>query len=351
MSLERAQRAGLLQAAHHLTLRCDGTDAALSMIADVMHVVSSTAHPVSRQAAAAAISAVLHLLASHLRLAVDGARERALDDDAFARSVVTTADATEPLDNGGCPPHRLDSNIIARTGRLMVQTMDAAAVLLLVNEDNHNDGYGSTNARNADDDDVIYDVLCGANAALLSLVSTAVWIGSSSSIYFHGSGSDARSFDDVAHTAYQSSGRLGLALHHLEGSSDVDTALKRECTNMRLHRAALRAATAAVRGGFSGAGAHSLDNLTNNPIPSAFVVSAAAVPSNRHERRVAKLRKIHWVDTAAQEPSSDEEQDGDGDDDDDSMFCVRPSAAALVLGIAGWEMDENPDMTDQPPPP
>jgi hypothetical protein len=63
LSSECSQRAGLLRTAHHLTFRCDGTDSAISMIADVIHVVSSNADPVSFQAATTATSVALHLLA------------------------------------------------------------------------------------------------------------------------------------------------------------------------------------------------------------------------------------------------------------------------------------------------
>ena len=304
VSLERSQRAGLLRTAHHLTLRCNGTDAAISMIADVMHVVSSRADPVSYQAAATATSVVLHLLAAHLQLAVDGARESTLS--AFER-----VDG-DPAAHGDS----LDLNSITRAGRLMVQTMDAA--VMLVNN-------RSNSKRDADE----VDVLRGANAALLSLVSTAAaWTGSSSSVSVPAG--RERCFDDVAHAAYQSSGRLGVAVERSAGwDNDVD--MKRECANMRLHRVTLRAA-AAMRGG-----ARLLHNTATLPNSAVLPGSVLAAGGGAYDRSVSKYRKAQWVDMAAQEPSSDEDGD-DGDGDDDAIFCVRPSGA---VGIAGWELDDD----------
>jgi hypothetical protein len=91
LSTEQAQRAGLLQTAHKLSLECNGGDAALSMIADVMHVVSSAADPVSAPAASTATAVALCLLASHVRGAVANARGESLKMERGSQAVAATS--------------------------------------------------------------------------------------------------------------------------------------------------------------------------------------------------------------------------------------------------------------------
>jgi len=296
LSTECSQRAELLRTAHHLTLKCNGTDAAISMIADVMHVVSSKADPVSFEAAATTTIVALHLLAAHLQLPVSSARESSLN--AFER---TEEDADMTRES-------LYLKSITRIGHLMVQAIDTAVIFLSSGRRRKQNVHG-------------VDILCGANAALSSLVSAATWIGSSSVSVPSGS----ERFEDVARAAFQSSGRLGVAVESSEGlDNNVD--MKHECANMELHRVALRAAVVMQDSAY----------VTQDTLMQATFPSISPTMPSGEKRSLSKYRNVRWVDMAAQEPSSDEDND---DGDDDAMFCVRPSSA--VGGIAGWDLDDD----------
>ena len=293
--LERAQRAGLLQTAHHLTLRCNGVDAAISMVADVIQVLSSTTDPISSSAAATATSVMLSLLASHLHSIIN-TRESAL---------CKSDQSDEGKLNDGC---FLDS--VTRVGSLIVQTIDAAAMMV-----NSNRSSLDVDANHCQRNGEV-DVLRGVNAAMWSLIiSTVTGIRAS----FGEVNSSANGlFSDVAHDAYQSSGRLGLALEKSMEGNDLELA-RLEVANLRSHRVALRAASALRGGG-------------ELPHHAPLAAMGTKTARSQHERTVAKFHKVHWVDMAAQEPSSGEEFDGD--DDDDATFCLHRRG----VGFAGWEV-------------
>ena len=77
-SFERAQRVSLLKTAHHLTLKCDGVNAAIAVIMDVVHVISNTTDPMPLQSSSTAISVVLDLLTSHVGRIIKDVRDDAL---------------------------------------------------------------------------------------------------------------------------------------------------------------------------------------------------------------------------------------------------------------------------------
>ena len=62
-----------------------------------------------------------------------------------------------------------------------------------------------------------------------------------------------------------------------------------------------------------------------------------------------KYGKLHWVDLAAEEPSSEEsESDASEEDDDEEMFCVRPNGGE---GIAGWGLVDGRPFPEAKPAP
>lgn len=295
LSLEFSQRVGLLQIGHYLTLRCNGADDAISMIADVIHVVSSSVDPVSSHAAAASIFVALHLLASHVHFAIDMARESALNQSIQS-------------DEGSVIDSSLQ-DMITRLGRLIVKSIGAVVTMT-------NDSTDSKDKAAIQSGSWIHygnQVLHGINAALLSLILSANWFRSTSS--------GNAIFDDILHAAYISSGRLGMAVQNC-AQGDSLTEAQCEITNLKLHRVALRAA-AALRGG---------ERLTQNASFASW--AGPAIVETRNKRVDGTFRRVHWVDMDAQEPSDGGETD-DNEDDDDAIFCVHPNG----MGISGWEMD------------
>ena len=73
-AVDRARRAGVLEAAHHLAFAHNGAGAAVSTLTDIAQVLSSTANPVPSSAAATNAAVVLHLLAAHVHRLVEGMR-------------------------------------------------------------------------------------------------------------------------------------------------------------------------------------------------------------------------------------------------------------------------------------
>jgi hypothetical protein len=284
-SFERAQRVSLLKTAHHLTLKCDGVNAAIAVIMDVVHVISNTTDPMPLQSSSTAISVVLDLLTSHVGRIIKDVRDDALGLNQRDREVNIDV-----------------SDLLMRVGELIVQTIDAAAMLV-------NNESGKKRKLSAV---VLVDIIHGVSATLLSLISISVWIASVRS----GDNKKSRRLDDVAKAAYESSGRLGIAVDSLEGEGS-NASVKRESARMRSNRVSLRAATA-LRAGAQ------LTDLSED--------KNAAKTGRRHR----KFRKMRWVDMEAEEPSSDEGGvEGEADDDeDDAIFCVRPNGD----GIEGWEM-------------
>jgi len=345
LSPEHAQRVALLQTAHHLTLKCNGYGAAISMIADVIHVVSSTTDPVSTPAAASSTFAVLHLLASHTRRGVTYARNKAL---------TMKRDEESRRDFWG---DEVDRNT-TRLGHLVVQTFDAAATMVV---DTFSIITGAPSMKHHSSQrrritttthemslsmlaSLCCVVLSGANAALSSLVFAAMW--TPPSLGGNGNGSFAK-FDDVIRAAYQNSGRLGIAVDHLcvvvdtggpkIALTDHYTVLKQACALLSSHRVALRAA-AAMR-----AGARVGELPSSAPPPRDFNGGVTSTAHRRKKQRHRDANVHHWVDMAAEEPSSDEGGGGGSfdDDDDDAIFCVRPSGGGVRPSggtMAGWDI-------------
>lgn len=287
-STSGALRANLLRAAHDLTLKFNGANAAVSVLADIVHVIASTADPVPTAAAATSAEVVLCLVASHMRRTVEGVREAGLAQDQNCGSI--------------------DAAATIRLGKLIAETIDAAGAIVA-----RGTGGKSSRAESSPPKDAVADMLRGANEALVSLVSSGIWIPTGGKVRF----------DDVVHAAYQSSGRLGIAVDKAYGSNACE-AMRLEIISMRSNRVAMRAATA-LRSG---------ERLHDD-------VLAGDDPETRaHSRRRRKYGKLHWVDLAAEEPSSEEsDEDVTDDDDDDAIFCVRPHGGSK--GIAGWELDDS----------
>ena len=281
-------RAKLLRAAHDLTLKFNGTNAAVSVLADIVHVIASTVDPVPTAAAAISAEVVLRLVASHMRRTVEGVREAGLAQDKSCGSV--------------------DAAVTIRLGKLIAETIDAAGAIVV-----RGTGGKTSRAESPPPKDAVADMLRGANEALVSLVSSGIWIPTGGKVRF----------DDVVHAAYQSSGRLGIAVDKIKGPSACE-AVRLEIISLRSNRVAMRAATA-LR---SGERLHD-DVLTRDD------------PETRaHSRRRRKYGKLHWVDLTAEEPSSEEsDEDVTDDDDDDAIFCVRPHGGSK--GISGWELDDS----------
>ena len=233
-----------------------------------------------------------------------------------------------------------------RLGHLVAQTFDAAATM--VGGATHEMSLGMVVS-------LCYVVLSGANVALSSFVSAAMWIPTtlpppsrspppppSVDTEAEAAASGQFEFDGVIRAVYQSSGKLGIAVDNLcvivagePDLADLRTLLKHACALLSSHRVDLRAA-AAMR-----AGAH----VDASPSSAPPRLNGGGVATMAHHRKKQRRRdaNVHWVDMAAEEPSSDEGGgEGDFDDDeDDAIFCVRPSRGATKGGsgsIAGWDM-------------
>ena len=113
-AVDRARRAGVLEAAHHLAFAHNGAGAAVSTLADIAQVLSSTANPVPSSAAATNAAVVLHLLAAHVHRLVEGMRS-----SMFAPMPASGTLASPSKRAAG------DAAATLRLGRLMCQTLDA----------------------------------------------------------------------------------------------------------------------------------------------------------------------------------------------------------------------------------
>lgn len=295
---ERSQRTELLQVAHHLAFAHNGPDAAISVIADVIHVVSSTKDSLPASASATALSVTLCLLSAHVRHAVCESRE----DTINFRDVGT-------IDTGV-------NNRLSRAGQLMVHAMDAA-LLLIKRMCRKADAMRSLRLTYLSAAEVT-NMICAVNISLTSLTSTSMWMP----LGVKPNASKRGKFDDALQAVYRSSGKLGATLEISAGDGYSKT-VERETEHLRSNRVSLRAA-ASLRGG-----ARLYERSAEDDAGSALI-------ANKHRGARRKFRKAHWVDFAAEEPSSDDGA-GEGDDDDgddDGMFCVRPNGD----GIQGWNM-------------
>ena len=113
-AVDRARRAGVLEAAHHLAFAHNGAGAAVSTLTDIAQVLSSTANPVPSSAAATNAAVVLHLLAAHVHRLVEGMRS-----SMFAPMPASGTLASPSKRAAG------DAAATLRLGRLMCQTLDA----------------------------------------------------------------------------------------------------------------------------------------------------------------------------------------------------------------------------------
>ena len=164
----------------------------------------------------------------------------------------------------------------------------------------------------------VTDMICAVNISLTSLTSTSMWMP----LGVKPNASKRGKFDDALQAVYRSSGKLGATLEISAGDGYSKT-VERETEHLRSNRVSLRAA-ASLRGG-----ARLYERSAEDDAGSALI-------ANKHRGARRKFRKAHWVDFAAEEPSSDDGA-GEGDDDDgddDGMFCVRPNGD----GIQGWNM-------------
>lgn len=318
---DRARRTAVLEAAHHLALVHNGAGAAVSTLADVVHVLSSTTNPVPSSAAATNAAVVLRLLAAHARRAVDGARSSVFAPTPTPRTPGTSGGARSAVDVSGT----------LRLGRLMCQTLDAVTATVKRN------GFGDgSSARSGGETSLtaakVAEALHGANTALAALVAVGNYFPQGGG----GASSASSRFDDIAHAAYTSAGKLGAAVdaRSIRLSSNALTSVNHQTTRLRAQRTALRALVA-LHGG---------ERLTDNA-PSGDDPESRA--SNKFQRKYGKL---HWVDLTAAEPSSGEssESDASEEDDDDEMFCVRPNGGE---GIAGWGLVDGAPFPEVKPAP
>ena len=311
---DRVRRASVLEAAHHLALAHNGAAAAVSTLADVVHVLCSTANPVPAAAAVTNAAVVLTLLAAHAHRAVDGARAAV-----FAQSPVPGT----PLKGARVA---VDVPGTLRLGRLVCQTLDA--VTATVKRNGFGDGSVSRTSLTAAK---VAEALHGANAAIAALVAVGNYFPQGGG----GASSASSRFDDIAHAAYQSAGKLGAAVdaRSISLTSNKLTCVKNQITRLRAQRTALRALVA-LRGG---------ERLLDDAPPGGD-------PDSRATRKFQrKYGGLHWVDLAAAEPSSEEsESDASEEDDDEEMFCVRPNDRE---GIAGWGLVDGAPFPEAKPAP
>jgi hypothetical protein len=317
-AVDRARRAGVLEAAHHLAFAHNGAGAAVSTLTDIAQVLSSTANPVPSSAAATNAAVVLHLLAAHVHRLVEGMRS-----SMFAPMPASRTLASPSKRAAG------DAAATLRLGRLMCQTLDAVTATVKRN------GFACNGVRASGGApmtvDTVVEALGGTNTALAALVSA----GNYSPQGGGGAASVSSRFDDVAHTAYQSAGRLGAAVDAQSTSlaSGELEVIRYQTARLQTYRTSLRAVVA-LRGG---------ERLTDD-------VPAGDDPESRASSKFRrKYGKLHWVDLAAEEPSSEESESGASEEDDDEeMFCVRPNGGE---GIAGWGLVDGRPFPEAKPAP
>jgi hypothetical protein len=213
----------------------------------------------------------------------------------------------------------------------MCQTLDAVTATVKRN------GFGDgSSARSGGETSLtaakVAEALHGANTALAALVAVGNYFPQGGG----GASSASSRFDDIAHAAYTSAGKLGAAVdaRSIRLSSNALTSVNHQTTRLRAQRTALRALVA-LHGG---------ERLTDNA-PSGDDPESRA--SNKFQRKYGKL---HWVDLTAAEPSSGEssESDASEEDDDEEMFCVRPNGGE---GIAGWGLVDGAPFPEVKPAP
>ena len=319
-AVDRARRAGVLEAAHHLAFAHNGAGAAVSTLTDIAQVLSSTANPVPSSAAATNAAVVLHLLAAHVHRLVEGMRS-----SMFAPMPASGTLASPSKRAAG------DAAATLRLGRLMCQTLDAVTATVKRNGFTCNGVRVRASGGAPMTVDTVVEALGGTNTALAALVSA----GNYSPQGGGGAASASSRFDDVAHTAYQSAGRLGAAVDAQSTSlaSGELEVIRYQTARLQTNRTSLRAVVA-LRGG---------ERLTDD-------VPAGDDPESRASSKFRrKYGKLHWVDLAAEEPSSEEsESDASEEDDDEEMFCVRPNGGE---GIAGWGLVDGRPFPEAKPAP
>ena len=319
-AVDRARRAGVLEAAHHLAFAHNGAGAAVSTLADIAQVLSSTANPVPSSAAATNAAVVLHLLAAHVHRLVEGMRS-----SMFAPMPASGTLASPSKRAAG------DAAATLRLGRLMCQTLDAVTATVKRNGFTCNGVRVRASGGAPMTVDTVVEALGGTNTALAALVSA----GNYSPQGGGGAASASSRFDDVAHAAYQSAGRLGAAVDAQSTSlaSGELEVIRYQTARLQTNRTSLRAVVA-LRGG---------ERLTDD-------VPAGDDPESRASSKFRrKYGKLHWVDLAAEEPSSEEsESDASEEDDDEEMFCVRPNGGE---GIAGWGLVDGRPFPEAKPAP
>ena len=319
-AVDRARRAGVLEAAHHLAFAHNGAGAAVSTLTDIAQVLSSTANPVPSSAAATNAAVVLHLLAAHVHRLVEGMRS-----SMFAPMPASGTLASPSKRAAG------DAAATLRLGRLMCQTLDAVTATVKRNGFTCNGVRVRASGGAPMTVDTVVEALGGTNTALAALVSA----GNYSPQGGGGAASASSRFDDVAHTAYQSAGRLGAAVDAQSTSlaSGELEVIRYQTARLQTYRTSLRAVVA-LRGG---------ERLTDD-------VPAGDDPESRASSKFRrKYGKLHWVDLAAEEPSSEEsESDASEEDDDEEMFCVRPNGGE---GIAGWGLVDGRPFPEAKPAP
>ena len=319
-AVDRARRAGVLEAAHHLAFAHNGAGAAVSTLADIAQVLSSTANPVPSSAAATNAAVVLHLLAAHVHRLVEGMRS-----SMFAPMPASGTLASPSKRAAG------DAAATLRLGRLMCQTLDAVTATVKRNGFTCNGVRVRASGGAPMTVDTVVEALGGTNTALAALVSA----GNYSPQGGGGAASASSRFDVVAHTAYQSAGRLGAAVDAQSTSlaSGELEVIRYQTARLQTNRTSLRAVVA-LRGG---------ERLTDD-------VPAGDDPESRASSKFRrKYGKLHWVDLAAEEPSSEEsESDASEEDDDEDIFCVRPNGGE---GIAGWGLVDGRPFPEAKPAP
>ena len=285
-------RAKLLRAAHDLTLKFNGTNAAVSVLADIVHVIASTVDPVPTAAAAISAEVVLRLVASHMRRTVEGVREAGLAQDKSCGSV--------------------DAAVTIRLGNLIAETIDAAGAIVVRGTG------GKLLAPRVPSEIAVADMLRGANEALVSLVSSGIWIPTGGKVRF----------DDVVHAAYQSS----------EGWESLSTKSKDQARVKLCGSRSSPCAPTVLRC------APPLRCEASERLHGG-VLTRDDPETRAHSRRRRKYGKLHWVDLTAEEPSSEEsDEDVTDDDDDDAIFCVRPHGGSKGISV-GNLMTAHPSLS------
>ena len=224
-----------------------------------------------------------------------------------------------------------DAAATLRLGRLMCQTLDAVTATVKRNGFTCNGVRVRASGGAPMTVDTVVEALGGTNTALAALVSAGNYAPQGGG----GAASASSRFDDVAHTAYQSAGRLGAAVDAQSTSlaSGELEVIRYQTARLQTNRTSLRAVVA-LRGG---------ERLTDD-------VPAGDDPESRASSKFRrKYGKLHWVDLAAEEPSSEEsESDASEEDDDEEMFCVRPNGGE---GIAGWGLVDGRPFPEAKPAP